>query len=115
MEKVELDRVNFSKQLVNLEKKENFLKQQIIDEVFKPQKNKKVMELKNNINDLYEKAVYRLSKQREELLKKVDKGFQLKEDEIKEKVLLEFDENFKQNEAFKKKLRVSIKIFEDYF
>lgn len=62
MEKVDLDRVNFSKQLVNLEKKENFLKQQIIDDVFKPQKNKKVMELKNNINDLYEKAVYRLSK-----------------------------------------------------
>jgi len=26
MEKVDLDRVNFSKQLVNLEKKENFLK-----------------------------------------------------------------------------------------
>lgn len=82
--------------------------------VFGPQRTKISQELKQNINDLYEKAVYRLSKQREELIKKVEKEFSEKEEELREKLKSEFDENFKQNESLKKKLRVQVKIFEDY-
>lgn len=94
IDKVEEDKVKFEQILSQIEKKEAFLKSGLVEEIFKPQRTKKTMELKQNINDLYEKALFKLSKQREELIKKVDKGLYQKEEELKEKLKIDFKEHF---------------------
>lgn len=46
VDKVEQDKAALQKVISQLEKKEQFLKSQIVEEVFKPQRNKKTLEFK---------------------------------------------------------------------
>jgi hypothetical protein len=49
------------------------------------------------------------------LLKKINREFEAKEDEIKEKVRIEFEENFNINESIKKNISTKFNLLLNYY
>lgn len=49
------------------------------------------------------------------MLKKINREFEAKEDEIKEKVRIEFEENFNINESIKKNISTKFNLLLNYY